>query len=297
MSFIVVDAEGTEVRRIVSGAGSRATRSTASPGTAATTTAGGPGRHLPDARRAPRREPRDRLGEGDHRRRRAAAGGGRVGQPSRRSRPACRASRRASRCATAARRTRPRSCACSAPTTARHTSSGASAGGPDRTRELGRARERGRGAHPPGARGRLHVHVRGARQGGQPHRGAAADADGGSGPARHGRVGAELHPARPAVGGPGGRARAPPGGAGGPRLRLRRVAARRPQAAPPRRSRGGALPDPRPERHAHRRLRGARARAPRQGRLAARRGGAAAAGARAAARARSSCCPRSRGRA
>ena len=76
----------------------------------------------------------------------------------------------------------------------------------------------------------------------------------------HGRLGAPLHAARPAVGRHGGRLRAPRGRAGGPQLRLGGVAARRPQGRPPRRPRGGPLPDQDPEQDEDRRLHGARPR-------------------------------------
>ena len=58
------------------------------------------------------------------------------------------------------------------------------------------------------------------------------------------------------AGGPGGALRGRPGG---PRLQLRAVAARRPEAAAPRRPSGGPVPHPHPVEDAHRRVRGARA--------------------------------------
>ena len=84
VSFMVVDAEGTEVRRIVSDrrlAGDAKHRWTWDG--RARRRQRGAGRHLPDARGPPRREPRDRLGQGD-----------RASTPCRRGRRSSRPSRR-----------------------------------------------------------------------------------------------------------------------------------------------------------------------------------------------------------
>ena len=207
-----------------------------------------------------------------------------------------RARRRRCGCATAARRTGRRCSASSAPTTGEPRIVRRFRGGPNRAARLGRPGERRPAADRAGAGGRLRVHGRRARPRGQPDRGAAAGAAGRGGAAGHRRLGAQVHAARPAVGGHGGRVRAPRGRAGRPQLRLGRVAPRRPQGGAARRPRGRALPDPDPEQDQDRRLP-----RPRAGGRAAR--GLAARGGRAAAqqrsrrrRARWSCCPRSPGR-
>ena len=92
LSFMVVDSEGNEVRRLVTRAPAGGRREAPLPlGRPQRRRQSRPGRHLPDARRAPRREPRDRLGQGDHRGPQATAGhaavrgavGGRHGPPRR----------------------------------------------------------------------------------------------------------------------------------------------------------------------------------------------------------------------
>ena len=177
VSFMVVDSEGTEVRRHRERPPARGRREApVDMGRALGRRRRGSGRDLPDARGPPRREPGDRLGQGD-----------RAWTPCRRRRRSTSA--------------KPSVIATDLPgetpsVTLSYRGPQNRAPGdprvPDRRRQaahrealprparphrhLGRPRERGRRAHRAGARGRLRVHRGRARQGRQHHRGAAAHA-------------------------------------------------------------------------------------------------------------------------
>ena len=198
---MVVDAEGTEVRRIVTSAAAGGRRE-------APLHLGRHGRRrqrwCADGTYRMRVVRRDESrvidsDEEDHGRPRAAARqarlGGAVGDRDR-------AARRDAERAAALRRAEEqgaRRTACSGRTTARRASCAASAGGPDRTATWDGRVSVGPRADGPGARGRLRVHGRRARPGRQHHRGAAPDAARSGGAAAHRRLGARLHAARPAV--------------------------------------------------------------------------------------------------
>ena len=176
LSFMVVDSEGNEVRRLVSErrlAGDAKHRFRWD----GRDDDGNPvsGRDLPDARRAARREPRDRLGQGDHRGPQAAAGHAAVREAvGGGHRPARRDAERA------AALPRPEEQGAGDPRLPHGRREAAHRaplpGRPEPDGRLGRPGEQRPAADRARAGGRLRVHGRRARPRGQPDRGAAAGA-------------------------------------------------------------------------------------------------------------------------
>ena len=192
---MVVDSEGTEVRRIVSErrlAGDAKHRFRWD----GRDDDGNPGarRDLPDARRAARREPGDRLREGDHGGPQATEGDAAVGGAVGGRHRAAGRDAAASGCATAGRRTRRPWSACFAPDDGKPHIVRRFRGGPNRGAVWDGQVSAGPERTGPGAGGRLRLHGRRTRPRGERDRGAAPGAARGGGAAGHGRVGAHASP-------------------------------------------------------------------------------------------------------
>ena len=112
---------------------------------------------------------------------------------------------------------------------------------------LGRPGERGVRAHRPGAGGRLRLHGRRPGPSRERDRGPAPGAAGGGRSSWNRRLGAPLHAAWPLSAVTAGRLRAPRGRTGGPQLRLGRVPPRGSQGRSSRRPGRRALSHPHPE--------------------------------------------------